>query len=75
MKNLSLPLFRLDGGIRLRLETCRTAGMARLLIHDDADTHTGTDICVSVPLEHAANIRAAVEAFNRALLTEASDAQ
>lgn len=74
MQNLSLPLFRLAGGIRLRLETCRTAGMARVLIHDEAEDYVGTDICVSVPLRHAGNIRAAVDAFNRALLLEASDA-
>jgi hypothetical protein len=75
MQNLSLPLYRLDGGILLRLETCRTAGMARVLIHDEAEDYAGTDICVSVPLKHAGNIKAAVEAFNRALHSEASDAQ
>ena len=39
MDNLSLPLFRFAGGIRLKVEPSRVEGMARLSIHDDGEAH------------------------------------
>ena len=67
MKNLSVPLFRLAGSIRLKADQSQASGMVRLAIHDTADAHPGDDIIVSIPAEQAQNIKKAVEAFNNAL--------
>lgn len=67
MKNLSVPLFRLAGSIRLSAQPSQSSGMVRLAIHDTADMHPGDDIVVSIPAEQAQNITKAVEAFNNAL--------
>lgn len=68
-----MALFRLSGGIRLKVELSRVKGMARVAIHDTDEKHFGHDICLSVPLEHAANIEAAVAAFNALMSTEEVD--
>lgn len=65
MENLSMALFRLEGGMQLSVETSRVHGMARVVIHDTAEKHFGKDVVVSMPLEHARNISKAVDAFNR----------
>lgn len=70
MQNLSLPLFRFDGCIRLKVEpTPSVNGMTRVFIHDAAEPHLGKDITVSMPAEYADNLSKAVAAFNREMGT------
>lgn len=66
MKNNSIPLYEIQGGVRLTVEEANVTGRVRLVIHDLADgSFNGHDILLSCPIEQRDDLIHAVVAFNR----------
>jgi len=68
MINNSIPLYQIEGGVKLSVEEANSTGRVRLVIHDTASGQFyGHDIILSCPIEQAEDLAKACVAFNRAM--------
>lgn len=65
MKNISLSIFRINGGPKFAIEPSNDDGRIRLIVKDTADRNNpGNDVIFSLPIEQEADLAKAVQSFN-----------